>query len=107
MCARRRIGRAASITALVGLGIVIVIVIVIGTARLSLAEDPPGGITHGFLATGGQTYLRDGEGKITWRYPVTPDKKLAWVHRGAMMPGIHHFQILDTNGKATEGRPLR
>ena len=33
------------------------------------ADDPPKPITHGFLATGGETTIRDGEGKVTWRYP--------------------------------------
>ena len=38
---------------------------------------------------------------------VTPDRKLVWVFRDARAPGIHHFQILDTNGRATTGLPLR
>jgi outer membrane protein assembly factor BamB len=38
---------------------------------------------------------------------ITRDKKIVWQHRDASKPGIHHFQILDTNGKAIEGRPLR
>ncbi len=38
---------------------------------------------------------------------VTPAKKLVWVHRDPKTPGIHHFQILDTNGKPIEGPPLR
>jgi len=38
---------------------------------------------------------------------VTPAKTLVWVHRDPEAPGIHHFQILDTDGKATEGVPLR
>ena len=38
---------------------------------------------------------------------VTPDKKLVWVHRDASTPGIHHFQILDSNGTPLEGHPLR
>ncbi len=38
---------------------------------------------------------------------VTRDKSLVWVHRDAASPGIHHFQILDTNGKPLEGTPLR
>jgi hypothetical protein len=45
-----------------------------------------------------------GEVKLT---EVTPEKKLVWVHRDAKTPGIHHFQILDTNGKPLEGVPLR
>ena len=38
---------------------------------------------------------------------VTPAKKIVWLHRDSQKPGIHHFQILDTDGKALEGRPLR
>src|SRR3954451_22929547 len=37
------------------------------------ADQPPvqqssTGITHSFLATGGETYIMSGEGKITWRF---------------------------------------
>src|SRR5438270_7981770 len=35
------------------------------------ADEPQSRITHGFLATGGSTYIRDGDGKIRWRYPKT------------------------------------
>jgi hypothetical protein len=38
---------------------------------------------------------------------VSPDKKIVRLHRDVKKPGIHHFQILDTNGKALDGRPLR
>ena len=38
---------------------------------------------------------------------VTRDKKIAWQHRDPQKPGIHHFQILDTNGQAIEGKPMR
>jgi hypothetical protein len=38
---------------------------------------------------------------------VTRDKSLVWTHRDVSAPGVHHFQILQTNGKAVEGRPLR
>ncbi len=38
---------------------------------------------------------------------VTPAKKLVWVHRDPKTPGIHHFQILETNGKPLEGPALR
>jgi hypothetical protein len=38
---------------------------------------------------------------------VTRDKKLVWPYTDSRKSGIHHFQILDTNGKALEGRPLR
>ncbi len=38
---------------------------------------------------------------------MTPDKKVVWTHRDTTKPGIHHFQILDTNGKPIKGRPLK
>jgi hypothetical protein len=38
---------------------------------------------------------------------VKRDKTLVWVHRDPSRPGIHHFQVLDTNGKPPAGRPLR
>lgn len=34
----------------------------------SLGDDKPA-TTHSFLATGGETYIRNGEGEITWKYP--------------------------------------
>jgi len=49
-------------------------------------------------------HARGDEVKLT---EVTPEKKVAWQHRDAATPGIHHFQILDTDGRPTEGRPLR
>src|SRR5262245_33130170 len=33
------------------------------------AADPPQRITHSFLACGTETYILDGSGKVTWRYP--------------------------------------
>ena len=45
-----------------------------------------------------------GDVKLT---EVTPEKKIVWTHRDAGRPGIHHFQILDTDGKPAEGLPLR
>ena len=38
---------------------------------------------------------------------VTRDKKLVWTHTDSKPGGIHHFQILDTNGKPIQGNPLR
>jgi hypothetical protein len=38
---------------------------------------------------------------------ITPEKKIVWQHHDAKTPGIHHFQILDTNGVALDGKPLR
>ena len=65
-----RLVYGARISLVVGLcAPVIGLSIVIGSSRMSQADDPQGGITHRFLATGGQTYVRDGDGTITWRYP--------------------------------------
>jgi len=38
---------------------------------------------------------------------VTPAKEVVWTHRDEKAPGIHHFQILDTDGKPIEGKPMR
>lgn len=38
---------------------------------------------------------------------VTPEKKIVWTHRDPNTPGIHHFQILETDGKELKGRALR
>jgi len=38
---------------------------------------------------------------------VTPDKKVVWTFNDGSPHGIHHFQILDTNGEKLTGRPLR
>lgn len=38
---------------------------------------------------------------------VTRDKKIVWTYTDDRPNGIHHFQILDTNGKPLRGRPLR
>src|SRR4051812_49034510 len=38
-------------------------------ADKTATQRSPSGITHSFLATGGETYIMSGEGKITWSYP--------------------------------------
>ena len=38
---------------------------------------------------------------------VTRDKKVVWTYTDAGKSGIHHFHILDTDGKALEGPPMR
>ena len=45
--------------------------------------------------------------KMAKRVLLETDKKLVWKHTDDKKFGIHHFQILDTNGKALTGRPLR
>jgi hypothetical protein len=38
-------------------------------AQSPTGQQSPAGITHSFLATGGETYIMSADGKITWRYP--------------------------------------
>ena len=52
------------------------------------------------------TAYHTGPGKVRL-FEVTRDKQIVWTHVSDRKSGIHHFQILDTNGKPTEGRPLR
>jgi hypothetical protein len=40
-------------------------------------------------------------------FEVTRDKKIVWTYTDSRKSGIHHFQILDTNGKPLEGKPMR
>ena len=40
-------------------------------------------------------------------FEVTRGKKIVWTYTDQRAPGIHTFQILDTNGKPLEGKPLR
>lgn len=52
------------------------------------------------------TAYHSGPGKVRL-FEVTRDKQIVWTHISDRKAGIHHFQILDTNGKPIEGRPLR
>ena len=47
---------------------------------------------------------KPGEVRLT---EVTRDKQIVWTYTDNSPGGIHHFQILDTNGEALRGRPLR
>ncbi len=38
---------------------------------------------------------------------ITRDKKIVWQHKDKDKPSLHHFQILDTDGQALPGKPLR
>lgn len=49
-------------------------------------------------------HAKPGAVKLT---EVTPDKKIVWTYTDQDRGGIHHFQILDTDGRAITGRPLR
>ena len=46
-------------------------------------------------------------GKGTKLIEVNREKKIVWTFNDGTGQGIHHFQILSTNGKPVEGRPLR
>ena len=49
-------------------------------------------------------HAKPGQTKL---FEVTRDKKIVWTYTDQRGAGIHCFQILDTNGKPIEGRPLR
>jgi hypothetical protein len=49
-------------------------------------------------------HAKPGQTKL---FEVTRDKKIVWTYTDQRGAGIHHFQILDTNGKPIDGRPLR
>lgn len=38
---------------------------------------------------------------------VTPEKKIVWTSDHPLAAGVHHFQILTTNGKAEPGMPMK
>ena len=47
---------------------------------------------------------KPGETRLT---EVSRDKKIVWTYSDSRPSGIHHFQILSTNGKNLKGQPLR
>ena len=38
---------------------------------------------------------------------VTPERKIVWTSDHPLAAGVHHFQILTTNGKPEPGMPLK
>jgi len=38
---------------------------------------------------------------------VTPEKKIVWTSDHPLAAGVHHFQILTTNGKLEPGMPMK
>ena len=38
---------------------------------------------------------------------ITPEKKVVWTYTDGKNHGIHHFQILDTNGQPLAGNPMK
>ena len=52
----------------VSLGIIALITFLASSVFGAMDGQP---ITHSFLATGGETFIADGEGKIIWQYPLS------------------------------------
>jgi hypothetical protein len=52
------------------------------------------------------TSYRSGAGKVKLT-EITREREVVWTYTDDRPGGIHHFQILDTNGKALEGRALK
>jgi hypothetical protein len=73
----------------------IAILACLGLTSNAAADDPHSGITHGFLATGAETYIRDDQGKITWRYPHS-------TRDGTVLPDGHILLAL-SKSKAYPG----
>lgn len=40
-------------------------------------------------------------------FEITRDKKVVWTYKDGKKTGVHHFQILDTNGKSLDQTPLK
>ncbi len=69
-----------------------------------LFKDPCGSQR---LANGNTVIGSHGANKGISMVEVTPDKKIVWSSAHPLAAGVHHFQILTTNGKAEPGMPLK
>ena len=69
-----------------------------------LFKDPCGSQR---LANGNTVIGSHGANKGISMVEVTPDKKIVWSSDHPLAAGVHHFQILTTNGKAEPGMPLK
>lgn len=69
-----------------------------------LLKDPCGSQR---LANGNTVIGSHGANKGVSMVEVTPDKKIVWTSDHPLAAGVHHFQILTTNGKAEPGLPLK
>ena len=71
-------------------------------------QDPCGGQ---ILPNGNIVITSYAGGKEDPRAPklieVNRDKEVVWTYRDGQKIGIHHFQILDTNGTKLDGMPLK
>ena len=59
------------------------------------------------LASGNTVVGSHGVSKGVSMIEVTPDLKVVWTSDHPMAAGVHHFQILTTNGKLEPGMPLK
>jgi Mal s 1 allergenic protein-like len=72
----------------------------------SLLKDPCGGqrLPNGNTVICSYGQNKPGEVKLL---EVTPQKQVVWTLRDDRPHGIHEVQILDTNGKPLDGRPMK
>ena len=59
------------------------------------------------LASGNTVVGSHGAGKGVSMIEVTPEHKIVWTSDHPLAAGVHHFQILTTNGKPEPGMPLK
>ncbi len=59
------------------------------------------------LASGNTVVGSHGVQKGVSMIEVTPDHKIVWTSDHPLAAGVHHFQILTTNGKPEPGMPLK
>jgi len=59
------------------------------------------------LANGNTVIGSHGASKGISMIEVTPDLKIVWTSDQPLAAGVHHFQILTTNGKPEPGMPLK
>jgi hypothetical protein len=59
------------------------------------------------LASGNTVVGSHGANKGVSMIEVTPDHQIVWTSDHPLAAGVHHFQILTTNGKPEPGMPLK
>jgi hypothetical protein len=69
------------------------LIVLTGAVPVSRADEAPATIKHSFLATGAETFIVDGDGKVTWTYPKST--RDGWV--------LPNGNILLTLSKSNDG----
>lgn len=69
-----------------------------------LFQDPCGSQR---LASGNTVVGSHAASKGISMVELTPEKKIVWTSDHPLASGVHHFQILTTNGKAEPGMPMK